>query len=125
MGTKLDPPGNLDGRHYTTYVAEVRELKRAGHADAAAGLLLRLVDAVERQIACQPKGWGVPPWYYEQLAIIYRQSKLPDLESALLRRYVTQCAKCGEPPIPALIERLRKAQSLDVQATMERQIGEP
>lgn len=72
----------VDGRHYTTYVAEVKDLRGAGDHDAAAGVLLRLVDAVEREarIALPRVGSPVPPWYHRQLAACYR--KLGDVEKA-------------------------------------------
>ena len=61
--------GLVDGRHYTTYVEDVRRLKRIGNQEAAERLLLRLVDATEAE--ARAERWGVAPWYYEQLAILY------------------------------------------------------
>ena len=65
----MNERGLVDGRHYTTYVEDVRTLKRANQLDAAIALLLILVDAAEAEASAN--GWGVAPWYYEHLAIIY------------------------------------------------------
>ena len=72
-------------------------------------LLLELVDATEEE--SRLRGTGVAPWYYEQLAIIYRKRKDPSAEVAILERYARQ------PPAPGagaakLAERLAKARAL-------------
>jgi len=77
--------GYVRGRHFTTYVKEVKLLKRSDQLAEAEQLLWELVDATERQ-ACVD-GLGVAPWYYEQLAIIYRKQKRYDAEVEILRRY--------------------------------------
>lgn len=73
----LETPGNesgwYKGRHYTTYVKEVTALLREEDDRKAEHLLLELVGAVERE--ARSTGYGVPPWYYEHLAIIYRKHK--------------------------------------------------
>ena len=76
--------GLVDGKHYTAYVDEVRSLKRSGNLDAAECLLLRLVEGTEEE--ARAKQWGVAPWYYEQLAIVYAKKKHLALELAILER---------------------------------------
>ena len=90
-------PGFVDGRHYATYAEEVLRLKRAGDLDGAEALLLRLVDATEAETSAWGEGWGVP-WYYEQLAIIYRKKKKPADELAILERYERQAKAPGLVP---------------------------
>jgi hypothetical protein len=65
--------GRVRGQHYTDYVEDVRELHRSDKNEAAERLLLELVDATEEE--SRVLGTGVAPWYYEQLAIIYRKHK--------------------------------------------------
>ncbi|MGQ0669703.1 MAG: HIRAN domain-containing protein [Actinomycetota bacterium] len=89
-------PGTIDGRHYTAYVEEVRRLRREGNDEEAERLLLRLVDAVEAE--ARAEGWGVAPWYYEQLAIIYRKRKDHEAEVAILERYAAQPHAPGASP---------------------------
>ncbi len=61
-------PGTVEGRHYTAYVAQVRDLKRQGRLDEAETPLPRLLDAVEAEAAA--KGYSVAPWHYAQPAIM-------------------------------------------------------
>lgn len=102
-------PGTVDGRHYTSYVDVVRALKREGRLDEAEASLLRLVDAVEAEAAT--KGYGVAPWYYEQLAIIYRKQKRYADEVDVLTRYMSQPHAPGVGP-HKLAARLARAQGL-------------
>ena len=75
----------------------------------------RLVDAavmlraeVERQEAeSRATGLGVAPWYYEQLAIIYRKVGLHPEELEILERYERQTKAPGVGPAK-LAERLAK-----------------
>ena len=110
--------GLVDGRHYSTFVDEVKTLKRTRDHDAAAGLLLRLLDAVEEEAKDGGKGCSVAPWYYVELAIIYRKEKDYQNEASVLRRYVMQHKGKRDKPSEAVMERLKKAQSLEVAATI-------
>lgn len=106
--SKSDKPGYYNGKYYTEYVELVKILKRAGYLDKAETLLLRLIEAVESESA--HKNWGVAPWYYEQLAIIYRKTKKPEKESEILERFAHQ--KIG-PGVASqkLLERLEKVRT--------------
>ena len=68
-------------------------------------MLLRLVDAVEAE--AKAKRWGVAPWYYTQLAIVYRKQKRVADELGLLERYARQQEAPGAMPAK-LAERLSK-----------------
>ena len=101
----MGAPGFINGKHYTTYVEDVRALKRNGQFDQAVTLLLQLVGATEAE--ARAKRWGVAPWYYEQLAIIYAKTKqlVPEIE--ILERYEKQPKAPGGGP-SKLAERLAK-----------------
>lgn len=110
-GGKLDPsaPGMVLGRHFTTFVEEVKELKRRGENNAAVLLLSELVVATEAEDAMDH--FGVAPWYYEQLAILYRRQGDLDGEIAVLERYASHRHAQGVKP-PRLLDRLQKAKLL-------------
>ncbi len=98
----MSKPSFVAGGHYSAYV-EVRHLKRMNDLDGAKELLLRLVDATEAEAAAEGEGCGVDPWYYEQLAMIYRKKKQPADELAILERHERQ------PKAPGTVsERLAK-----------------
>lgn len=104
--------GKLRGKHYSAFVQEVKALRRHGHDDSAETLLLELVAVVEAEAA--QERWGVAPWYYEQLAIIYRKRRDGAAEVAILERYA------AAPPAPGtgsekLRQRLDKAHVLAAQ----------
>jgi len=104
----LVEPGCFNGRHFTTYVTDVEGLKREGRLDDAEQLLLQLVTATEREDAvCE---MGVAPWYYEQLALVYRKRKEPGKEVAILERCLAHDRehRLG----PALSDRLNKARAM-------------
>ena len=94
------------GRHYVDWVEPVKELKRQGELAEAERVLLACVDAVEREFAVT--GFGVAPWYYEQLAVIYRKQERYADEVAILDRYVQHPSARKE----ALADRLVKASQL-------------
>jgi tetratricopeptide (TPR) repeat protein len=93
------------------HVEQVKQLKLDGRYDEAIKLLTKLVDATESESRASGPGWGVAPWYYEQLAIIYRTQKRIDDEVAILERYASQSKAPGVGP-SKLAERLEKAKQL-------------
>jgi hypothetical protein len=101
-------PGYVRGRHFTEYVEEVKRLKRSGLDREAEDLLLELVSATEAE--AESEAWGVAPWYYEQLAVVYRKRGDVDQEVSILERFAAQPHAPGVMP-PRLLERLRKARS--------------
>lgn len=105
--------GFYKGKHYTEYVDKVKSLKRAGNQDKAEKLLLKLVNAVEEE--ARAEGHGVAPWYYEQLAIVYRKRKDPTKEVAILDRYLAKVSREEAEQNTTgreLLDRLKKARAL-------------
>jgi len=72
---------------------------------------LKLVDETEKEAKSQGEGWGVAPWYYEQLAILYRKEKQYDNEVEILERYERQPKAPGAGP-EKLADRLMKAREV-------------
>lgn len=83
--TARPPEGFCRGRHFSTYVEEVRSLKRSRSWAEAESLLVELVGATEREDRAT-RG-GVAPWYYEQLAIVYAKRGESAKEISILERF--------------------------------------
>ena len=104
-------PGSVNGVHYTGYVEQVRQLKREKKHQEAIEILLKLVDATESESKIAGPGFGVAPWYYEQLAILYRKEKRYEDEVSILERYMAQTQAPGVGP-NKLTDRLLRAKEL-------------
>lgn len=106
--------GMVRGKHYTEWVETVKDLKRLGHNEQVRELLLELCEAAEKEGAAT--GMAVPPWCFEQTAIVCRKLKDTDGEVAILERYLANPlavrgdldarlekahAKAGKPNMPA------------------------
>lgn len=88
-------------------VDDVTVAKREGRFDDACKLL---ATEIERQEAESRRiGLGVAPWYYEQLAIIYRKQGRHADELAVLERYDRQIKAPGMTPavLKARLEKVR------------------
>lgn len=121
--TLVKKAGTLKGAHYTDYVESVKQLKREKRNAEAIALLLELVDATENESKQAGPGWGVAPWYYEQLAILYRREGRCNDEVTILERYQAQPKAPGVGPAK-LAERLLKARELvasKIPAAMDKQ----
>lgn len=121
--------GSVDDGHYTDSIDKIKQLKKEGKNREAIKLLLRCVDATEKEsvkanskpihnekFAFLSEGrsnnsWGVAPWYYEQLAILYRKEKEYQKEVGILERYEKQPKAPGAGP-EKLAGRLIKARAL-------------
>ncbi|WP_286241156.1 hypothetical protein [Neptuniibacter halophilus] len=103
--------GSTAGKHYTDHIETIKQLKREGKNQEAIVLLLDCVEATESQSEHAGEGWGVAPWYYEQLAILYRKERQFDKEVKILERYDSQPKAPGAGP-KKLAERLVKARTL-------------
>ncbi|MCF6095420.1 HIRAN domain-containing protein [Thermovorax subterraneus] len=101
--SKTEKPGYYQGKYYTEYVDLVKQLKRAGEYEKAEKLLIALIEAVESESI--EKDWAVAPWYYEQLAIIYRRQKNLTKELEILERFSKQKIGPGATP-PQFFKRL-------------------
>ncbi len=107
----VDKPGNYQGRHYTTYLEEIKELKRSNSTEELERLLLGLIDAVEAQ--SRDDGLGLAPHYTEQLAILYRKQREYMKEIKILSRYIWATQKVDHPQInDGIAKRLQKAMLL-------------
>ena len=84
-------PGLIDGKHFTEYVDRVKSLKREGRNQEAINMLLRCADAAEEE--GRENGHAPAPWYFEQLAIVYRKEGRIADEVAVLERYLAQVTK--------------------------------
>lgn len=79
----------VDGRPYHEHCDDVRRLVKAKAYDEAVGLLLRLIEAIEREHAVPlPGDAGVAPWYYQQLAGIYIKLARRDLADEVGDRFI-------------------------------------
>ena len=97
----MSESGSHKGRHYTEYVEAVQDLKRRNELEEAEELLLSLVAATEAE--SKANNWGVAPWYYEQLSIIYRQKQELQDELQILERFSKQHHAPGDKPAKLLV----------------------
>lgn len=104
MVRSKDKPGFYKGKHFTEYVEEVKSLVRENKLDDAENLLLALVSATESE-----SKFGVAPWYYEKLAIIYRKKKDLNAEIGILERYfaVQTVSVTSSSKLLARLEKLK------------------
>lgn len=114
INSKMDEirqSGSVDGQHYTDSIEKVKQLKREGNHQDAINILLQAIDLTEKESEFAGEDWGVAPWYYEQLAMIYRKEKEYQKEVEILERYAAQPKAPGAGP-QKLAERLAKAEEL-------------
>lgn len=97
--------GYYKGRHYSTWVSDIENLKKSGKLEDVEMILLQLVSATEEEASFMEEGI-VAPWYYEELAKIYRKQKDYAKEVAILEKYVEQ--PHGGVKAAQLMERLSK-----------------
>ena len=107
--SEIREAGSVDGEHFTSYVEQIKQLKREKRHQEAIELLLKIINATESE--SKVGGLGVAPGYYEDLAIIYRKEKRFSDEVAILERYEAQPKAHGALP-RVLAERLVKAREL-------------
>jgi hypothetical protein len=84
----MDDLGFYEGRHYTAYVDQVQILMRKAHLAEAERLLVALLDAVEAE--SEALETPVAPWYYRQLARIYRLQGDLEAEVSIIERHNRQ-----------------------------------
>jgi hypothetical protein len=114
----ISKPGYYNGRHFTTYVSDVRKLLKDARLEDAESLLIKLVEATEAE--SNTEGLGVAPWYYERLAIIYRRRREAQKEVTILERFLEQKFAPGAKR-SKLMERLNKARQLLTKSTREQE----
>ncbi|MFK5947285.1 MAG: hypothetical protein QM500_00770 [Methylococcales bacterium] len=120
--------GSDNDAYYIDRVELIKKLKKERKYDEAIGILLKSVELTENESKKgdsmpvheekfdflsegRTNSWGVAPWYYEQLAIIYRKQKKYADEVSILERYERQPKAPGAGP-KKLSERLIKAREL-------------
>ena len=81
-------PGLVRGRHFTEWTEHVKQLKREKKQQEVIDLCLEIMTAAEEENRVER--WGVPPWWYEQVALAARRSDQPDVERAAIERYLAQ-----------------------------------
>jgi hypothetical protein len=77
----------VDGAHYSAHARAVKTALRRGDDDEAAGLLLRLVAAVEREAVVPLAGARVTEWYHVNLAELYSRRGRHAEAAALMQRF--------------------------------------
>jgi hypothetical protein len=100
---------DLPADHYLQHVDTVKELKSKGDLVAAAALLKNMLAAMERE--CETTKRNVSPWYYEQLAIVYRRNGDHQSELAVLERFFQKPHAKGDKT-RKLHERLERVKAL-------------
>ena len=99
----------INGKHFSEYVEEVQRLKKNGKYQELENLLKKLIEATEAGDSISH--WGVAPWYYEELAKLYRKNKDYRKEVEVLERFAGKRHGRGVKP-PKLLERLTRAKLL-------------
>jgi DNA polymerase-3 subunit epsilon len=93
-------------------VDAVTKAKREGRLDDACIMLKEEIE--NQEVESRTTGLGVAPWYYEQLAVVYRKQDRHQDELAVLERYDRQIKAPGATPalLKARLEKVRaKARS--------------
>lgn len=102
----ISEPGFAEGRHFSTFVNDIKDLNKSKEVNEEERILLEMVNATEAE--SKAKNWGVAPWYYERLAILYKKQKKFDKEIEILERFARQKHAPGAKPLK-LLARLAKA----------------
>lgn len=99
----------VDGHHFDTFRAAIRDAKKSGDLTEALHLAERCIEAAERSAAV----WCERPnsWPTEQAAMIFRTRKDYASEVAVLQRYIA--ADPEKLGTQKLRERLERAQELE------------
>ncbi|MEX0696751.1 MAG: exonuclease domain-containing protein [Dongiaceae bacterium] len=108
LSTAPSAPLTDKARRLHDVVAAVKQAKREGRMVDAVVMLKREVD--RQEATSRETGLGVAPWYYEQLAVLYRKHGLDEEELDILERYERQTKAPGRSPF-RLAERLEKIRS--------------
>jgi DNA polymerase-3 subunit epsilon len=95
-----------EAQRITDLVESVKLAKREARLVDAEKILIEELDKQEKQ--SRESGFGVAPWYYEQLAIVYAKQGRDDEEIEVLLRYDRQIKAPGATPAQLKL-RLEKA----------------
>ncbi len=80
--------GLVRGRHYTEWIEHVKQLKREKKHQEVIDLCLEAVAACEEEGSLDKN--GVPPWWYEQVALGARRTDQPAVERSAMERYLAR-----------------------------------
>jgi len=111
-----DKPGFYKGKHFSDYVPEITSLKKGENYKDLEILLLKLVEATEADDKATNS--GVAPYYYEELAILYRKQKDYAKEVAILERFMSKRHAPGVKPAQ-LEKRLEKAREQAAKSSLK------
>jgi len=102
--------GYIDGKHYTEFVDDIKELKRQNKLKEAESLLLKIIEALKAEAKAEGPHWFLAPWYFEQLAIIYRKQKLIEREKDILEQYLylNKINGKGETPLEVRYRKVKE-----------------
>ncbi len=99
----------VDGVHYSAHARLVKAALRRRDYDEAAGLLLRLVAAVEREAAVPLAGARVPDWYHASLAELYTRRGHDAQAATLLQRFALIRAESDRDSMALELKQWRTA----------------
>ncbi len=88
---------------YYDSVDSIKQLVREGQIDEAISALICMLPEIERD---GRKYGQVAPWYYNELAMLYRKKKDLDAEIAILKRYI----KVNKGSYDKIDNQLKKAE---------------
>jgi hypothetical protein len=105
---EYNPPSVENAENVSDYVPKIKQLTSENRLDEAISLLSKCVSLTEKE--SEKEGFGVAPWYYHQLAIIYRKRKKIADELLILERYESQKKAPGKMPakLALRLEKVRK-----------------
>jgi hypothetical protein len=102
--------GFINGKHYTEYVDDIKELKRQNKLIEAENILLEIIEALKAEAKAEGPHWFLAPWYFEQLAIIYRKQKSIEKERYILEQYLNlnKIDGKGETPLEVRYRKVKE-----------------
>ena len=102
--------GYIDGRYYTEYVDDIKELKRQNKLQEAENILLKIIEALKAEAKAEGHHWFIAPGYFEQLAIIYRKQKRIEKERHILEQYLNlnKIDGKGETPLEVRYRKVKE-----------------
>lgn len=102
--------------HHSDASGRIKHLIQNGDHDEVEDLLLWCIEFAEAEaeyLAAQDRDLDIPaPWYYEQLANVYRLDDRHEHEIRILHRYIAICEELDQQPREELVERLEEARDI-------------
>lgn len=102
--------------HHSDASGRIKHLIQNGDHEEVEELLLWCIEFAEAEaeyLAGQSGDLDLPaPWYYEQLANVYRMDERHEHEIRILHRYIAVCEELEQEPREELVERLEEARDI-------------